>query len=107
MLTTRIGAVAGEVCDHTLIAGLLGSGGARCRGGTFASVVWGTRGFLCGVTLVYMPGEQIAPGKLVSTMLALVRPIASVCEWVSEMERVRMGWRTDGISCGVRHAGDE
>jgi hypothetical protein len=30
------------------------------------------------VTLVYVPGKQIAPGKLVSAMLALVRSIASV-----------------------------
>jgi hypothetical protein len=43
---TGIGAVAGKVCDNTLVTSLLRSGGARRRGGTFAPVVWGTRGFL-------------------------------------------------------------
>jgi hypothetical protein len=42
----RVGAVAGKVCDDTLVTSLLRSGGARCRGGTLAPVVWGTRGFL-------------------------------------------------------------
>jgi hypothetical protein len=45
-LTTGTGTVTGEVCDDTLVASLLGGGGARCRGGTFAPVVWGTCGFL-------------------------------------------------------------
>jgi hypothetical protein len=43
---TGVGAVAGKVCDHTLVTSLLRSGGARRRGGTLAPVVWGTRGFL-------------------------------------------------------------
>jgi len=39
------------------------------------------------MTLVYMPGEQIAPGKLVSAVLALVRSISGVCDfWVGQME---------------------
>ena len=78
-LTAGVGAVTWKVSDHALVASLLGGGGACCRGGTFASVVWGTGGFLCRVTLVYMPGKQIAPGKLVSTVLALVGSIAGVC----------------------------
>ena len=55
-----------------------------------------------------MPGEQIASGKLVSTMLALVRSITRVCEWC-EWDSVggRERKRTDGISCVERHAGDE
>ena len=38
-----------------------------------------------------MPREQIASGKLVSTMLTLVRPIASVCggECVSERKGLK------------------
>ena len=54
-----------------------------------------------------MPGKQIAPGKLVSTMLALVRPIARVCVGRERDEKSWVGWRTDGISCGVRHVEDE
>lgn len=104
-LTAGVGAVAGKVCDHALVTGLLGGGGAGCRGGTLAPVVLGTGGFLCGVTLVYMPGEQIAPCELVSTMLALVRPIACVCGGVSSQQRERRK-RTDEISCGGRRAGD-
>jgi hypothetical protein len=41
-----VGAITGKVCDHALVASLLGGGGACCRGGTFAPVVWGTCGFL-------------------------------------------------------------
>lgn len=88
ILTTGVGAVAGEVCDHALVASLLRGGGACCGGGTFPPVVWGAGGFLCRVALVYMPREQIAPGELVPTVLALVRPVASVCCFfrVGEME---------------------
>jgi hypothetical protein len=43
-LTAWIRAVARKVCYDTLVASLFGGGGARCRGGTFAPVVWGTGG---------------------------------------------------------------
>ena len=79
MLTAGVGAVAGKVCDHALVAGLLGGGGAGGRGGGFAPVVGGTGGFLGRVALVYVPGEEIAPGELVSAVLTLVRPVAGVC----------------------------
>lgn len=46
VLTAGVGAVAGKVCDHALVASLLRGGGACRRGGTFAPVVWGTCGFL-------------------------------------------------------------
>jgi hypothetical protein len=89
-LTAGVGAVAGKVCDHALVAGLLGGGGAGGRGGGFAPVVGGTGGFLGRVALVYVPGEEIAPGKLVSAVLALVRPVAGVCMGgVGEREQER------------------
>ena len=30
------------------------------------------------MTLIHMPREEIAPGKLVSAMLAFIRPVTSV-----------------------------
>ena len=78
-LTAGIGTVTRKVCNDALVTSLLGGCGARCRSGTFASVVWDAGRLLCGVTLVYVPGKQIAPGKLVSAMLAFIRSIPSVC----------------------------
>jgi hypothetical protein len=107
VLTAGVGAVAWKIRDYALVASLLRGSGARRRGGTFTPVVWGTCGLLCRVALVYMPGEQITPGKLVSAMLALVRSIPGVCDfgWV----RLSQVWTkgTDGISCAVLHVVDE
>lgn len=55
-----------------------------------------------------MPGEQIAPGELVSAVLALVRSIAGVCgsvlsEWVA---RQRAGGPTGShVSCYMLRTG--
>ena len=57
------------------------------------------------MTLVYVPREQIAPGKLVSAMLTLVRSITGVCGEFRKLERRKVE-ETDEISCGVRHVED-
>ena len=55
-----------------------------------------------------MPGEKIAPGKLVSAMLTLVGSISSVCGFsVGQMERGVGVKETNGISCAVLHVEDE
>jgi len=108
-LTAGVGAVTWEVRNHALVASLLGGGGACRRGGAFTPVVWGTGGSLCRVALVYMPGKEITPGELVSTMLALVRSIAGVCMCVFFVRwgGKEKGERTDGISYALLHVEDE
>jgi hypothetical protein len=46
------------------------------------------------VTLVYVPGKQIAPGKLVSAMLAFIRSVASV--YMMVLFVLEWGWTKSG-----------
>lgn len=59
------------------------------------------------MALVYVPGEEIAPGELVSAMLAFIRSITGVYVWVRRGGDGVDKEETDEISCVVRHAEDE